>query len=161
MKITLCGSVSRFRDLYHDFNSGLTLAGHVIYSCTQLGVDAPLEEEHKRRLDMIHLNKIVESDAIAVLNPGDYVGESTHREIDWALLLGKEVFYLETGGNSSLHPIWMMHCPWYDPHSLGDMVDDGHLPILKKYRPTATPYRRSEKKWSDGKWTRAEPGSEQ
>ncbi len=45
---------------------------------------------------MLHLAKIEESDAIVVLNVGGYVGDSTAREIMWAHIRRKGIFYLET-----------------------------------------------------------------
>jgi hypothetical protein len=45
-------------------------------------------------LDMLHLRKIDISDEIFVVNVNGYIGESTKREIEYAILNGKEVSYL-------------------------------------------------------------------
>jgi hypothetical protein len=50
--------------------------------------------KQKQTLDLIHLSKIEESDAIFVVDVGGYVGESTAREIEWAEIRGKSVFML-------------------------------------------------------------------
>src|SRR5260221_14621420 len=99
MKICLCGS-AKFEDQFHSWDEKLTLAGHVVYSLaiypsSKGGVKDWMDEKTKILLDLIHLAKIEESDAIVVLNVGSYVGDSTRREIEWARIRGKQVFYLE------------------------------------------------------------------
>lgn len=98
MKITLCGS-TRFKDEYRNANAHLTLAGHIVYSVaiwshSDLREPTPNQKEH---LDLIHLIKIMESDAIVVVGRDTegkpYIGESTKREIQWAKLLGKTIYY--------------------------------------------------------------------
>lgn len=46
-----------------------------------------LDNMHKRKIDM--------ADAIYVINPGGYIGESTSSEIEYAKANGKKVLYLE------------------------------------------------------------------
>jgi hypothetical protein len=96
MKITLCGS-TRFRPEYEAMNRDLSIKGHIVYSvaCFGNGGDA-LTDTEKELLDLVHLKKIMESDAIVVVGSVDgkpYVGESTRREIRWAKMLGKGVYY--------------------------------------------------------------------
>ena len=87
MKITLCGS-ARFEPQFKDVNERLSLAGHVVYSLAVYPSDKGgkdwYSEEQKSTLDAVHLAKIDASDAIYVIAPGGYVGESTQREIDYA-----------------------------------------------------------------------------
>lgn len=101
MKITLCGS-ARFEAQFHEWNKRLTLAGHTVYSLaaypSQNGDNKNwYTEDQKIMLDLVHLSKIEESEAIVVLNVDDYVGESTRRELNWAVVRGKEVYWLEVG----------------------------------------------------------------
>ena len=109
MIITLCGS-TRFMEAFGDWNVILTKAGHVVYTvCTSFKGDALLnhnpvmgdEDETKRRFDLIHLQKISNSDAILVLNVDGYYGESTRREIEWARMNRKQVYWLN---NAKKHP---------------------------------------------------------
>lgn len=95
MKITICGS-TRFKDEFFRANEVLTRRGHICYSVAFFGHadNMKLEEWDKSVLDLVHLAKILESDAIAVVNPENYIGESTRREIAWAKILGKQVYYL-------------------------------------------------------------------
>lgn len=59
--------------------------------------DAPLiSEEDKLVLDAVHMAKIANSDCILVINPGGYIGESTEREIYFAISMRKSVFFLES-----------------------------------------------------------------
>jgi hypothetical protein len=89
MKICLIGS-SRFADKYAEINRKLSLAGHVVYSIATVSSKAQkveLTEEQKETLDLVHLLKIQESDAcFLVTDEGKYVGESTKREMKWAVM---------------------------------------------------------------------------
>ena len=42
----------------------------------------------------MHKEKINMSDAIYVINPGGYIGESTYSEIDWANRMNKKIYFL-------------------------------------------------------------------
>jgi hypothetical protein len=44
-------------------------------------------------LDQLHLAKIATSDEVYVVNTDGYIGESTRREIDYALNIGIPVYY--------------------------------------------------------------------
>lgn len=101
MKITLCGS-TKFRDQFEDWNHRLSKMGHIVYSVSSYGHSGDtLTPAEKETLDLVHLKKIVESDAIFLVGLTDdgedgrlYIGESTRREIAWARLLDKRVFRL-------------------------------------------------------------------
>lgn len=104
MKITLCGS-ARFEKEFHDWDEKLCLAGHVVYNLSvfpssKAGVKDWYDDNTKVMLDLVHLAKIEESDAVVVLNIGGYIGESTMREICWARIRGKRRFYVETVVNA-------------------------------------------------------------
>ncbi|WP_454760649.1 hypothetical protein [Caulobacter segnis] len=96
-RLTLCGS-TKFRSEYELWNKRLTLAGFLVYSVSGFGHSGDVfTDEEKAQLDQIHLAKIDASHAIVVINPGGYVGESTKREIAFAEMLGKDVFYAHVG----------------------------------------------------------------
>lgn len=93
-KITLCGS-ARFESKFHEWNERLTLKGHVVYSLavfpsSKSGEHRWYTEEQKKILDLVHLAKIEESDAIFLIEPS-YTGESTGREIEWAKIREKKI----------------------------------------------------------------------
>jgi len=115
-------------EAFGDWNVILTKAGHVVYTvCTSFkgtlelgGVVAMLEndpstgDEHetKRRFDLIHLDKISNSDAILVLNVDGYYGDSTRREIEWARMQRKDVYWLRNAelGVGVLGPsVWTLY----------------------------------------------------
>jgi hypothetical protein len=106
MRITLCGS-AKFEEEFHEWNEKLTLLGtHVVYGLAVLpswkgGQKDWYTEEQKLKLDTVHLMKILNSDAIVVLNRNNYIGESTRREIAWATSIGKPAFYIEGIPNAS------------------------------------------------------------
>ena len=106
-RITLCGS-SRFPEAFEYWNAQLTLAGNIVYSIALLphhsNVRGELTVAEKERLDAIHLRKIDNSDAIFVVDVGGYLGESTRREIDYALQHGKQVYRLSEFTVSKFEP---------------------------------------------------------
>lgn len=102
MKICLCGS-ARFERAFHEWNERLTLDfGHVVYSLAVFpsqknGEKMWYSDDDKEVLDLVHLAKIEESDAVLVVDTlslgadAPYVGDSTRREIRWARMRGKIV----------------------------------------------------------------------
>ena len=98
MKICLCGS-TRFKDEYEAENKRLTLEGHVVLSVAGFGHSGDtFTDGQKELLDLIHLQKILICDAIYVIDVDGYIGDSTRREIRWAELNEKYVFYLHEKG---------------------------------------------------------------
>lgn len=105
MIFTLCGS-SRFPEAFELVNMHLSLQGHVVIGLGMYGhADKPRGSQHltsdgdincdvKRELDELHKRKIDLSDAIYVINPGGYIGQSTLGEIAWAVDTDKAVYYL-------------------------------------------------------------------
>lgn len=95
--ITLCGS-TRFKTEFLDAQKRLTLDGNIVISVGLFGHSGDDEvwtEGTKELFDNMHKRKIDMSDAIYVINPGGYIGESTRSEIDYAKANGKEIMYLE------------------------------------------------------------------
>lgn len=91
--VTLCGS-TRFKDDFYRVQKELTLEGNIVISVGLFGHSGDDEvwtAGTKEMLDDMHFSKIDMSDEIFVVNPGGYVGESTSREIAYALRCGKEV----------------------------------------------------------------------
>lgn len=94
--VCLCGS-TQFKDAFIKANKEATLAGYIVLS---VGFfvhtdDTPISKKQKAALDELHLRKIDLADGIMVLNVGGYIGESTSREITYALEHGKVVTFLE------------------------------------------------------------------
>lgn len=95
--VTLCGS-TRFKDEFLSAQKRLTLEGCIVISVGLFGHsgdDEVWRPGMKEFLDDMHRRKIDMADAIYVVNPGGYVGESTRGEIDYARRNGKEVLSLE------------------------------------------------------------------
>ena len=95
----LCGS-TRFMETFFEVGWGLTLLGKIVLSvgvCKHAkdhGAEA-LGPDVVAKLDELHLRKIDLADEVWVLNVGGYIGESTAREIAYAIETGKPVNYLE------------------------------------------------------------------
>ena len=93
MIITLCGS-TRFEKEYRAIERGLALDRHLVFTVSWYkGMD--IEESIKDNLDSVHLEKIAKSDAIVVINKDGYIGDSTRREINFAVQMMKDIYYLE------------------------------------------------------------------
>lgn len=94
--ITLCGS-ARFKDEFLEQQRRLTLEGNIVISVSVFGSlagDEACRAATKQMLDDMHKRKIDMADEIFVINPGNYIGESTKSEIAYALKHGKIVNYL-------------------------------------------------------------------
>lgn len=95
--ITLCGS-TRFKEQFLEAQKRLTLEGNIVISVGLFGHSGDEEvwtPGTKEMLDNMHKRKIDMADAIYVINPGGYIGESTRSEIEYARANGKKVLYLE------------------------------------------------------------------
>jgi dienelactone hydrolase len=100
--VCLCGS-TRFRVEFTEANRTLTMAGFIVVAPGVFQHDGdPLTDEEKEILDKLHLRKIDLADSIFVVNPGGYIGDSTRREITYALRSGKHVRYLVQPGTKPM-----------------------------------------------------------
>jgi ABC-type transporter Mla MlaB component len=103
MIFTLCGS-ARFEPVWHEANKQLGLAGHISFSLMTFpsveGGKSWYTPDQKTMLDLMHLAKIDASDAVLMLNVGDYLGESSRRELAWARYKLREIFWLYLGEHS-------------------------------------------------------------
>ena len=101
--VCLCGS-SRFYDEYQQAYYDLTMQGEIVLS---VGFYPHAKAEHghgegvghdsaeKIALDELHRRKIDLADYVLVLNVGQYVGDSTRSEIEYAREHGKDIVFLE------------------------------------------------------------------
>lgn len=95
--ITLCGS-TKFKEQYLEVQKRLTLEGNIVISVGLFGHSGDNEvwtEGTKAMLDDMHLRKIDMADEIFVINVGGYIGESTRKEIEYAIQNNRSVRYLE------------------------------------------------------------------
>ena len=95
--ITLCGS-TRFKEQFIEMQKKLTLEGNIVISVGAFGHCGDNEvwtDGKKAMLDRMHLAKIDLADEIFVINVGNYIGDSTRNEIEYAKSKGKRVRFLE------------------------------------------------------------------
>jgi len=103
--VCLCGS-TRFSDAFQTANLSETLAGKIVLT---IGCDFKSDDElgltieDKKRLYVLHLQKIDLADEVLILNVGGYIGEDTQKDLDYAISQNKNVRYLESTpfGNTS------------------------------------------------------------
>ena len=102
--ITLCGS-TRFKEQFIEAQKRLTLQGCIVISVGLFGHSGDTEvwdnmdegelTKIKEMLDDMHKRKIDMADGIYVINVGNYIGDSTRSEIEYAKATGKTIEYLE------------------------------------------------------------------
>lgn len=101
--VCLCGS-TRFWKTFQEASLRETLRGRIVLS---VGAAIASDDEHfghltpdertqiKQMLDELHLRKIDLADEVLILNLDGYVGESTRRELAYALAHGKPIRWWE------------------------------------------------------------------
>ena len=99
--VCLCGS-TRFWRTFQKASLQETLKGNIVLS---IGAASGTGDEHfgnlprdeydniKTMLDELHLRKIDLADEVLILNVDGYIGESTGRELEYAIKLGRPVRY--------------------------------------------------------------------
>lgn len=92
--ITVCGS-TKFKEEYEWLHKELIFKDWLVFSVGAYGHrdDDTRIEGRKDRLDAIHLMKITRSDAVFIINPKGYIGDSTRRELSAAGEMGKEIYF--------------------------------------------------------------------
>lgn len=101
--VCLCGSTRFWREFQRQ-SLALTLSGKIVLS---IGAASGTDDEHfgnlpreeyelvKAMLDELHLRKIDLADEVLILNVDGYVGESTRRELAYAMAHDKVIRFLE------------------------------------------------------------------
>lgn len=94
--VCLCGS-TRFGEAFQKANLAETLAGRIVLS---VGCDFKSDEalglaaDAKRAADELHLDKIDLAHEVLILNVDGYIGESTQRELAYAIFTKKQIRFL-------------------------------------------------------------------
>jgi len=97
--VCLCGS-TKFRKEFEQVTFVETMNGHIVLSvgCFSHADHLSLAVEQKKALDELHLRKIDLAHEVFVVNPNNYLGESTINEIKYALLAHKPLRWLVEPG---------------------------------------------------------------
>ncbi|MCF6408800.1 hypothetical protein [Pseudalkalibacillus salsuginis] len=98
--ITLCGS-TKFKKQFREMEASLTLQGHIVISLGffEQSEGIKITEEQERLFQEIHFKKIDMADEIFVIDVNGYIGNSTNKEIEYALKMNKDVLYYSKGNN--------------------------------------------------------------
>ena len=93
--VTLCGS-TKFKNEFITVQKELTLSGNIVISVGLFGHSGDEEvwtDGTKEMLDDMHKRKIDMADEIFIIDVGDYIGDSTRSEIEYAIKIGKPIRY--------------------------------------------------------------------
>lgn len=97
--ICLIGS-TKYEELFRKLEEDFSLAGYLVFSplvYTQSGDKPKCGEDKKIILDYEAELKINKSDLVFVVDKDGYIGSSTKKQLDHAILLNKPVFYYSKG----------------------------------------------------------------
>lgn len=98
--ITICGSL-RCQEKMIEVAEQLALQGLcVLTPIYPSNAKTKRTKNQMAYLRAAHFQKIELSDAIFVINVGDFIGENTKEEIAYAKILNKEIIYLNEPNNS-------------------------------------------------------------
>lgn len=112
--VCLCGS-TRFSQTYQDANLTETLSGDIVLTIgCDMRKDAALfahleafqRSAIKDSLDKLHIAKIDLADSIFVLNPESYMGDSTRREVGYAIRKGKAIRFIDPPSLEDRRGLW-------------------------------------------------------
>ncbi|MGM1048109.1 MAG: hypothetical protein ACQEXX_18475 [Bacillota bacterium] len=92
--ITLCGS-TKFKEQFEQANKYLTLQGNIVITLAFFEQSEGIEitKEQAELFGEIHFRKIDMSDEIFVIDVDGYIGNSTKKEIEYAIENGKMIKY--------------------------------------------------------------------
>lgn len=104
--VCMCGS-TRFKQTWIAENARLTSEGNIVLSVGIWGHHERVypSPEQKQALDTLHRRKIDLCDWVWVLDVDGYIGESTRREIIYAMSLGKPIRYLSNKYPAYVEPV--------------------------------------------------------
>ena len=92
--ITVCGSL-KYQDEMMRIAEEKSLEGLcVLTPVFPVIKDVKITEAQLASLKEAHRKRIELSDSVLIINPNNYIGESTKSEIEYAKKLGKELLYL-------------------------------------------------------------------
>jgi len=98
--VCYCGSLRVALEAFKEAEYQSVLNGEIALLPCCMFVDIQREygadSFYKAMADTLHKRKIDICDEVVVLNVGGYIGESTRSEINYALLIGKPIIYLES-----------------------------------------------------------------
>ena len=93
--VTLCGSLRFGREIWDQISRKLVDSGYIVLK-PDFCFTKDEEKMFKKKLKLMHRQKIDMSDEIFIINKNGYIGESTKAEIEYAKLNEKKVSYLES-----------------------------------------------------------------
>jgi hypothetical protein len=103
-----CGSTLRAMREFEEWRLKDTLEGHIVLTIGANKNDIAIEDAIE--LDILHLFKIDKADLVRIFNPKGYIGPSTRKELEYARMLSKEVWFLEPP--EGYHNPQLVHQMW-------------------------------------------------
>ena len=94
--VTICGSIRYSKEMIKISKKLELDYNYAVIQCVYNGSTQKYNETDINNLTRIHRKKIDISDAIYVVNIDGYIGDGTRKEIEYALIKGKEILYHES-----------------------------------------------------------------
>lgn len=141
--ITMCGS-TKFADLMAAISWEYEKLGKIVlrvnylpgWYVEQAGWNKPShgaeQDGLKEQLDELHKRKIDICDRVFVCDYGNYIGESTFKEILYAQKIGKPITYMTTGGDDEIWDIINKVRDWFSD-SIGEIKGENDLKERVKF----------------------------
>ena len=93
--VTICGSMKFYKEQIAIASRLEKENGWCVIQCVYDIDSVSMTENEMKNIVNAHWKKIDISDAVYVVNIGGYIGESTRKEINYAISKDKEVIYHE------------------------------------------------------------------
>ena len=103
-KICLIGS-TKFENIFRQLETELSKKGYIVLSplvYTQSGLNPDCGMDCKKILDDVQMQKVQISDMVLVVDENGYIGPSTKKQLNYAKLLKKVIFFYSKGGHKKL-----------------------------------------------------------
>ena len=91
--VTICGSMRFAKEMQKIARELEAKNGYCVIQCVYNNNNVPETQCEIDNIVNAHWKKIDISDAIYVVNVGGYIGNSTKKEVEYAISKGKEVIY--------------------------------------------------------------------
>lgn len=140
--ITLCGS-SKFKNEFEKVQKELSLKGYLVFSLGLFGHSG--DDEAWEKIDILkreHMEKIIRSNSIFVIDVDGYIGETTKQEIDYARYHGKKIYYYSHNDLENIKEIKQNEYNMFREIRDDFYIGPNDLDLMRRLRNAGTDHRK-------------------